>query len=130
MAKQPLAIGPAGSRTARLIEHVRNERGFSQRELSARLTRLGRPLPHTALSRIERRQRRCDVDDLVAIADALGVSPVALLQRGQGRWRASGPKTASGTPRTQTRCGGPSRQAALRLGATGCGGTTSTASRR
>ncbi|NSC22240.1 helix-turn-helix transcriptional regulator [Streptomyces albus subsp. chlorinus] len=81
MAKRPLAIGPAGFRTARLIEHVRNERGLSQRELAARLNRLGHPLAHTALSRIECLRRRCDVDDLVAIAGALEVPPVALLQR-------------------------------------------------
>ncbi|MEI5036090.1 XRE family transcriptional regulator [Streptomyces sp. S1A(2023)] len=33
----------------------------------------------TMLSRIECRQRRCDVDDLVAIAAALGLSPLDLL---------------------------------------------------
>ncbi|WP_443035010.1 helix-turn-helix domain-containing protein [Streptomyces sp. BE133] len=33
----------------------------------------------TALSRIERTVRRCDIDDLVAIATALGVAPQALL---------------------------------------------------
>ncbi|MFF3084104.1 helix-turn-helix domain-containing protein [Streptomyces nojiriensis] len=33
----------------------------------------------TTISRIERRRRRRDVDDLVAIAAALGVSPLVLL---------------------------------------------------
>ncbi|WP_431980075.1 helix-turn-helix domain-containing protein [Streptomyces qinglanensis] len=80
MAKRPLAIGPAGIRTAQLIERLRDERDLSQRALAARLAHLHRPLPHTALSRIERTRRRCDVDDLVAIAEALGVSPMALLQ--------------------------------------------------
>ncbi|MCJ1680027.1 helix-turn-helix domain-containing protein [Streptomyces sp. APSN-46.1] len=37
-------------------------------------------MTNTMLSRIERTRRRCDVDDLVAIAAALGVSPLALLQ--------------------------------------------------
>ncbi|MGW3015756.1 hypothetical protein [Streptomyces longwoodensis] len=33
-----------------------------------------------SLSRIELAKRRCDIDDLVAIAAALQVSPLALLQ--------------------------------------------------
>ncbi|WP_413800934.1 helix-turn-helix domain-containing protein [Streptomyces iranensis] len=80
MAKRPLVIGPAGIRTAQLIERVRDGLGLSQRELAGRLAHLDRPLSHTALSRIECTRRRCDVDDLVAIADALGVSPMVLLQ--------------------------------------------------
>ncbi|GGW78138.1 hypothetical protein GCM10010503_64980 [Streptomyces lucensis JCM 4490] len=36
-------------------------------------------MSNTALSRTERAHRRCDVDDLIAIAAALGVSPAALL---------------------------------------------------
>jgi hypothetical protein len=36
-------------------------------------------MANTALSRTERAHRRCDIDDLVAIATALGVSPVTLL---------------------------------------------------
>ena len=44
-----------------------------------RCTALGRPLSNTALSRTERAHRRCDVDDLVTIAAALGIPPTALL---------------------------------------------------
>jgi hypothetical protein len=36
-------------------------------------------MSNTALSRTERAHRRCDVDDLVAISAALGVSPGVLL---------------------------------------------------
>ncbi|WP_327738262.1 helix-turn-helix domain-containing protein [Streptomyces nojiriensis] len=54
-------------------------RGYSQRQLAARVTALGRPMTFTALSRIERTVRRCDIDDLVAIAAALGAPPHALL---------------------------------------------------
>lgn len=39
----------------------------------------GRPLGHTAISDIENGSRRVDVDDLMAIASALGVAPNALL---------------------------------------------------
>ncbi|MFJ9377559.1 helix-turn-helix domain-containing protein [Streptomyces sp. NPDC101455] len=80
MAARSLEIGPAGIRTARIIETLRTERGLPQRELAARATALGRPMSNTMLSRIERAHRRCDVDDLVALAQALRVSPLALLQ--------------------------------------------------
>ncbi|WP_443072324.1 helix-turn-helix domain-containing protein [Streptomyces sp. NBC_01485] len=54
---------------------------MSQRQLAGRVTALGHPMSNTTLSRIERIQRRCDVDDLVVIAEALLVSPLVLLQR-------------------------------------------------
>ncbi|WP_032769272.1 helix-turn-helix domain-containing protein [Streptomyces sp. CNS654] len=79
MPESPLGIGPAGVLTARAITRFRVARAFAQRRLAERVTALGRPMTITMLSRIERRQRRCDVDDLVAIATALDVSPLALL---------------------------------------------------
>ncbi|MFJ7205247.1 helix-turn-helix domain-containing protein [Streptomyces sp. NPDC098789] len=79
MPRRPTEIGPAGERTAGAIERLRTARGFAQRELADRVTALGRPMSNTMLSRIERTQRRCDVDDLVVLAAALGVSPLALL---------------------------------------------------
>ncbi|MFF7095410.1 helix-turn-helix domain-containing protein [Streptomyces rubradiris] len=81
MAARSLEIGPAGIRAARNIEILRTERGLPQRELAARVTALGRPMSNTMLSRIERAQRRCDIDDLVALAQALQV-PVPALLRG------------------------------------------------
>lgn len=80
MPPTPLEIGPAGNRVARAIERTRTARGVAQRQLAARATALGHPMTVTTISRIERRRRRCDVDDLVAIAAALGVSPLVLLQ--------------------------------------------------
>ncbi|MEV0689803.1 helix-turn-helix transcriptional regulator [Streptomyces sp. NPDC050388] len=80
MAARSLEIGPAGIRVARTIEILRTERGLAQRELAARVTALGRPMSNTMLSRVERAQRRCDIDDLVVIAEALLVSPLVLLQ--------------------------------------------------
>lgn len=66
---------------ARTIENLRTDRGLSQRQLVGHVTELGHPMSNTMLSRIERAQRRCDVDDLVVIAEALLVSPLVLLQR-------------------------------------------------
>ncbi|MFF4157012.1 helix-turn-helix domain-containing protein [Streptomyces sp. NPDC001678] len=79
MSRRPLEIGPAGERTALAIERARAARGLAQRQLADRVTELVRPMSNTMLSRIERRKRRCDVDDLVVISAALGVSPLALL---------------------------------------------------
>jgi len=64
---------------ARAIEILRAERGLSQRQLADRVTALGHPMSNTMLSRIERAQRRCDVDDLIAIAEALHAPALALL---------------------------------------------------
>ncbi|MFD5129765.1 helix-turn-helix domain-containing protein [Streptomyces olindensis] len=80
MAARSLEIGPSGTRAARTIEILRTERGLAQRELAARVTAIGRPMTNTMPSRIERAQRRCDIDDLVALAQALRISPLALLQ--------------------------------------------------
>lgn len=79
MPPRPLEIGPAGQAAAHAIERTRTARGYSQRQLAARVTALGRPMTFTALSRIERTVRRCDIDDLVAIAAALETPPQALL---------------------------------------------------
>ncbi|MFI8965594.1 helix-turn-helix domain-containing protein [Streptomyces sp. NPDC053493] len=79
MPPRSLEIGPAGRAAAHAIERTRAARGYSQRQLAARVTALGGPMTFTALSRIERMVRRCDIDDLVAIATALGGAPQALL---------------------------------------------------
>ncbi|MFJ1605542.1 helix-turn-helix domain-containing protein [Streptomyces sp. NPDC088253] len=79
MPPRSLEIGPAGMQAARAIEILRAERGLSQGQLADRVTALGHPMSNTMLSRIERAQRRCDVDDLIAIAEALHVPALALL---------------------------------------------------
>ncbi|MFJ9852579.1 XRE family transcriptional regulator [Streptomyces sp. NPDC101150] len=76
MAVRPLEIGLAGTRTTRDIEIPRTEHGPAQPQLAARVTALGRPMTAAALSCIERKARRCDIDDFVATAH--GASPRSL----------------------------------------------------
>ncbi|MFI9585582.1 helix-turn-helix domain-containing protein [Streptomyces sp. NPDC052236] len=59
---------------------------FTQRQLAKRCAALARPMTNIAVSRTEPGRRRCDVDDLFAIAAALGVSASALLPQ----WAAHG----------------------------------------
>lgn len=52
---------------------------MSTRAVAAAMTEIGRPVAATAITKIEAGDRRVDVDDLVALAIALDVSPVTLL---------------------------------------------------
>jgi transcriptional regulator with XRE-family HTH domain len=79
MATNAVQPGPTSKRVSENIERLRRVRGLSQAQLANELTRVGRPMLDTAVSKMERGTRRIDVDDLVAIALALNVSPVALL---------------------------------------------------
>jgi transcriptional regulator with XRE-family HTH domain len=58
---------------------LRKARGQSTLKLSATMEELGQPVPASGITRIEKGDRRVDVDDLIAFALALNVSPNALL---------------------------------------------------
>ena len=75
----PIPLGPVGGYVIANLAALRAERRLTYKDLSDRLDRLDRPIPTLGLSRIEKGKRRVDADDLVALALALGVSPVALL---------------------------------------------------
>lgn len=79
MATRPVEIGPMGRHAAAAIARIRGERGWEQRDLAARVATAGRGLSASVLSKIESGVRRIDVDDLVAIAAALEVSPALLI---------------------------------------------------
>ena len=81
-----LLLGGAASRGWRLAEvravianiaALRQARGVSWRQLSERLAGLGHPI--IGLSRPGRGEGRITVDDLVALAEVLGVTPDVLL---------------------------------------------------
>lgn len=70
-------LGPTGEAVREKIKSLRGRVPVT--ELSARLEQLGRPIPPLGIRRIESGDRRVDVDDLVALAVALGVTPATLL---------------------------------------------------
>lgn len=66
-----------GQRVAKEVARLRGR--TTVRELSARLAKLGRPILPSGITKIEQGSRRVDVDDLVALAAALKVTPTRLL---------------------------------------------------
>lgn len=81
MGTQAVARGPLGLAVAANVRGVRERRRLTMRQLADRLGELGRPMQPSGIAKIEARDRRVDVDDLVALAVALNVSPARLLLR-------------------------------------------------
>lgn len=61
------------------VKRLRTKQNLGLRGLSTKLGEVGRPLGHSAIDQIEKGTRRVDVDDLMALAVALEVSPSTLL---------------------------------------------------
>ncbi|MEU3835565.1 hypothetical protein [Streptomyces microflavus] len=72
-------IGPTGRRVAENLANIRKARGWPMPRLREEMAALGRHLPATGVIKTESGERRVDVDDLVAFAVALNVSPLTLL---------------------------------------------------
>jgi 8-oxo-dGTP diphosphatase len=72
-------VGPIGRRVAASLRQIRDDRRLTTAQLSALLSRLGRPILATGITKTEAGDRRIDVDDLVALAVALDTTPNRLL---------------------------------------------------
>jgi transcriptional regulator with XRE-family HTH domain len=83
MGTREVARGPVSQQVSHNVSELRRKRGMSLTALSEEMSRVGRPILSTGLSKIETGERRVDVDDLVALALALGVSPARLLLPGR-----------------------------------------------
>lgn len=77
MAAKKIDLGGTGETVKENVKRLRG--GMQYKELSERLSKLGRPIPPLGLRRIEAGERRVDVDDLVALAVAFDVSPLTIL---------------------------------------------------
>ncbi len=73
------ALGATGRAVMANVQRIRNLRGLTYKQLSDRLEDIGHPLAVLGLSRLERGERRVDVDDLTALAKALGIGVMDLL---------------------------------------------------
>ncbi|OBJ43113.1 hypothetical protein A5621_00880 [Mycobacterium colombiense] len=74
-----IQLGPTGETVRANIQRLRQAQNLGYTKLARVLEEIGRPIPDLGLRRIEAGDRRVDVDDLMALAVALGVSPVTLL---------------------------------------------------
>lgn len=71
--------GPTARTVAGNVRRIRELRGKTIYELAGQLKQMGRAIAPSAVAKIERAERQVTVDDLVALAIALGVSPSALM---------------------------------------------------
>ncbi|MFD0721312.1 helix-turn-helix transcriptional regulator [Streptomyces globosus] len=92
--RRAIEAGPTGRTVAENLARLRKVRGLTTRQLSGMLERNGRPIPASGITRMEKAERQVTVDELVALAVALGVSPVALLLPPSAR----GARDAEGRP--------------------------------
>jgi transcriptional regulator with XRE-family HTH domain len=72
-------VGPVGRNLIEAVKRLRRARGLTYKKLSAALEGTGRPIFPLGLSRLEKAQRRVDVDELVALAGVFDVTPARLL---------------------------------------------------
>lgn len=79
MGANTVERGATADRVAENIAAVRVRRGLTQRGLVERMRELGKPMHASALADVERKKRRVDVDELVALAVALDTTPNQLL---------------------------------------------------
>lgn len=78
-ARPAVKYGPTAAEVAKNVRRVREVRGHTIYSLAGELARAGRPITPSGIAKIEKQQRQVTVDDLVALAVALDVSPGSLL---------------------------------------------------
>jgi transcriptional regulator with XRE-family HTH domain len=80
VAEKRNPLGPTGETVRANVQRLREAQNLGYARLARILDEeIERPIPELGLRRIESGDRRVDVDDLVALAAALGVAPVTLL---------------------------------------------------
>lgn len=79
MAEQKNPLGPVGHVVRENVKRLREAQRLTYVELADRTAKAGRPIPVLGLRRVEAGERRVDADDLVVLADTLGVRPEQLL---------------------------------------------------
>ena len=90
MGTRRVELGEVGHTVKAQVRRLREQRELSLQALSDRLETVGRPILASGLSKIEAGTRRVDVDDLVALAEALGTTPDDLLTASEAAPRSQG----------------------------------------
>lgn len=101
MAARAIQIGEAGGCVAAAVTAQRQRRGWDQAYLAQRVTEAGRPMSASVLGKVEAGARRVDVDDLVALAAALDVTPQQLLPGSDAATAPAPEAEATGTVRAR-----------------------------
>ncbi|PPF41331.1 XRE family transcriptional regulator [Rathayibacter sp. AY1A2] len=73
------ASGPTSDVVGENVARIRQLRHLKQADLAELVAELGRKIPTASIGKIELGLRRVEVDDLMVLALALGVSPLSLL---------------------------------------------------
>lgn len=98
MAGKPPDIGPTSDAVAENIRRLREDQNLTYTQVSELLySRAHWVIAPTAIRRIEEGGRRVNVDELVALAVALGVSPATLLMPNHANAGAKAKATGTGT---------------------------------
>lgn len=79
MAERPGTRGPVGDRVAENIRRERTGQHLTLSDVAHACAKAGHPMHISTLSKIEKSERRVSVDDLVALAWVLNISPNDLL---------------------------------------------------
>lgn len=79
MARMARQTGDTHDNVRYNLARIRTQRRLSLRELAGLMRPGPGALSHSSIGEIERGVRRCDVDELTALATVLDVSPIALL---------------------------------------------------
>ncbi|MCF0087136.1 hypothetical protein B0E37_02196 [Streptomyces sp. MH192] len=77
-------MGDTELRIGRNLRRIRESLELSQQDIAERLTKLGHRFHQTQVAKIERGERAVRVNEWIAISEALGVMPLALMAGGLG----------------------------------------------
>ncbi|MFD0003548.1 helix-turn-helix domain-containing protein [Streptomyces sp. NPDC127178] len=77
--RQHAKRGPVGDQVAENLARLRSALRKTTSDLAEHVSQLGVPMTASTITKIETQQRRVTVDELVAFAVALNVSPVTLM---------------------------------------------------
>lgn len=79
--RESTPLGVIGLTVAANVERLRKQSGWTFKDLSDRLDKVGRPIPPLGLRRLRDGERRVDVDELFALCDVFGISLEVMTDR-------------------------------------------------